>query len=84
MLIGLGGEKGRYEPNSMKTAIGDHLRSILNGEKYIIKKLVQNMAVLESQNGMKQIITEVDNLRLFYTAEEKIRVERRREDPSIP
>ncbi len=56
----------------MKPAIGEILRSILDGQEYVIKKVIQNMAVLESQNGEKQIITEVDNLRLFYVEKEEI------------
>ena len=59
---------------SLEPIIGDIFKSILNGEEYIIKKLVQNMAVLESKNGMKQTITEVDNLTLFYRKKEQIEV----------
>lgn len=48
------------------------LKSILDGEDYIIKKVVENMAMLESQNGKKQILTEVDTLRLFYRKKEDV------------
>jgi hypothetical protein len=58
----------------MKPIIGDILKSILDGEDYIIKKVVQNMAMLESQNGKQQILTEVDTLRLFYRKKEEIKV----------
>jgi hypothetical protein len=58
----------------MKPIIGDLLESILDGEHYIIKKAVQNMAMLESQNGKRQILTEVDTLRLFYRKKEEIKV----------
>ena len=58
----------------MKPLIGDKLKSILDGEDYIIKKVVQNMAMLESQNGKKQILTEVDALKLFYRRKEEIKV----------
>jgi len=58
----------------LKPIIGDIFKSIFNGKEYIISKLVQNMVVLESKNGMKQIITEVDNLALFYRKKEQIEV----------
>jgi hypothetical protein len=56
----------------MKPKSGDMLKSILDGEDYIIKKVVENMAMLESQNGKKQILTEVDTLRLFYRKKEDV------------
>ena len=56
----------------MKPRIGDILKSILDGEDYIIRKVVENMAMLESQNGKKQILTEVDTLRLFYRKKQEI------------
>jgi len=57
----------------MKPIIGDILKSILDGEDYLIKKVIGNMAMLESQNGKKQILTEVDTLRLFYRKKEEIK-----------
>ena len=60
------------EEAHMKPKSGDILKSLLDGEDYIIKKVVENMAVLESQNGKKQILTEVDSLRLFYTGKKQI------------
>jgi hypothetical protein len=56
----------------MKPKSGDILKSILDGEDYVIKKVVENMAMLESQNGKKQILTEVNTLRLFYRKKERI------------
>lgn len=56
----------------MKPKSGDILESILDGEDYIVKKVAENMAMLESQNGKKQILTEVDTLRLFYRKKEEI------------
>jgi hypothetical protein len=56
----------------MKPKSGDILKSILDGEDYIIKKVVENMAMLESQTGKKQILTEVDTLRLFYRKKEEM------------
>ena len=56
----------------MKPKSGDILESILDGEDYIVKKVVENMAMLQSQNGKKQILTEIDTLRLFYRKKEEI------------
>ena len=56
----------------MKPIIGDILKSVLDGEDYMIKKVVENMAMLESQNGKKQILTEVDTIRLFYRKRQEI------------
>jgi hypothetical protein len=50
----------------METKVGDTVRSILNGIEYQVKKIVKSMVVLESQNGKKQILTEIGNLSLFY------------------
>lgn len=55
---------------TMETKVGDTVRSILNGIEYKVKKIVKSMAVLESQDGKSQIITEVDTLRLFYRERE--------------
>ena len=56
----------------MKPIIGDILKSLLDGEDYMIKKVVENMAMLESQNGKKQILTELDTLKLFYRKRQEI------------
>jgi hypothetical protein len=42
------------------------VRSILNGIEYKVKKIVRRMAVLESKDGKSQILTELENLKLFY------------------
>jgi hypothetical protein len=57
----------------MKPKNGDILKSIFDGEDYIIKKVVKNMAMLESQSGEKQILTEIDTLRLFYRKKEEMK-----------
>ncbi len=57
----------------MKPKSGDILKSILDGEDYIIRKVVKNMAMLESQSGEKQILTEIDSLRLFYRKKEEMK-----------
>ena len=56
----------------MQTKEGDTVRSILNGIEYKIKKIVERMAVLESQDGKSQIVTEVDTLKLFYRDKEDV------------
>jgi len=50
----------------MKTRDGDMLKSLLNGKYYKVKRIVKNMVVLESEDGQNQILTEVENLNLFY------------------
>jgi hypothetical protein len=56
----------------MKVKEGDIFRSFLNDEEYIIKKIIKSAVVLESQNGKKQILTDVDNLKIksFYMKKE--------------
>ena len=53
----------------METKVGDRVRSILNGIEYQVKKIVKRMVVLESQDGKSQVLTELDNLTLFYKKE---------------
>ena len=50
----------------MKTKDGDRVRSLLNGNYYKVKRIVKSMAVLESEDGQSQILTDVENLDLFY------------------
>ena len=52
----------------METKKGDIFKSTLDGASYRVKKVVNKMAVLESQDGKKQILTGVStlNLRTFY------------------
>jgi len=58
----------------METKVGDTVRSILNGMEYKVKKIVKSLAVLESQDGKSNIVTEVDALKLFYREKEDIKV----------
>jgi hypothetical protein len=57
----------------MKVKEGDIFRSFLTGQEYVIKKVVKRFVVLESQNGKKQILTNVDNLEIesFYMKKEE-------------
>lgn len=43
---------------------GDIFESLLDGTEYVVKNIVNNMAVLHSKWGDKQIITEVDTLEI--------------------
>jgi hypothetical protein len=52
----------------MKTRVGDQFKNAVDGVEYILRKVVNRMALLESKDGKRQILTEVDNLRIdsFY------------------
>jgi len=58
----------------MKVKDGDTVRSFLNGNYYKVKRIVKSMAVLESEDGQSQLLTEVETLNLFYKKKEDIRV----------
>ena len=53
---------------AMKTKEGDKYKNAVDGVEYVLRKIVDRMALLESQDGKRQILTEVDNLRIasFY------------------
>jgi len=51
--------------------VGDRFKSILTGATYVVKKIRDNMVVLERHNKKSQVLTELSNLRLFYKREEK-------------
>jgi hypothetical protein len=48
------------------TIIGDVFKSILTGEAYKVKLIKGISVVLESDDRMSQILTETENLDLFY------------------
>ncbi len=56
----------------MKTNEEDTVKSLLNGKYYKVKKIVNSMAVLQSEDGQSQILTEIENLNLFYKKKEGI------------
>jgi hypothetical protein len=58
----------------MKTKDGDTVKSLLNGNYYEVERIVKSMAVLQSMDGQSQILTEVENLNLFYKKKESIKV----------
>jgi len=47
----------------MQAKEGDKFKSLLDGMEYIIKKTLNRMVLLESKDGKRQILTEVDNLK---------------------
>lgn len=58
----------------METKDGDTLENLLNGKYYKVKKIVKSMAILQSEGGQTQILTQVENLDLFYKKKESIKV----------
>jgi hypothetical protein len=44
----------------------DRFRSKITGNVYEVKKIVNEMVVLESLNGMSQMLTDLNNIALFY------------------
>jgi len=58
----------RHGGAAMKTKEGDQFKNAVDGVEYILRKVVNRMALLESKDGKRQILTEVDNLRIdsFY------------------
>jgi hypothetical protein len=58
----------------MKTKDGDTVKSLLNGKSYKVRRIVNSMAVLQSEDGQSQVLTEVENLNLFYRKKESFKV----------
>jgi len=58
----------------MKTKDGDTVKNLFNGKYYKVKRIMKGMAVLQSEDGQSQILTEVENLDLFYRKTENLRV----------
>jgi hypothetical protein len=50
----------------MATRKPKKVRRIADGKDYRIKKITGQMVVLESEDRQEQILTDVDNLKLFY------------------
>jgi len=42
------------------------VRSLLNGKDYTISRIAKSMAVLNEIDGPSQVLTELDNLSIFY------------------
>ncbi len=51
---------------------GDVFKHSSDGLEFVVKKIMSNMAILESQDGKRQILTEVNTLKLksFYLKKE--------------
>ena len=49
----------------------NRFRSKITGNVYEVKKIVDEMIVLESINGASQVLTELNNMALFYEKESK-------------
>ncbi len=56
----------------MQAKEGDIFKSGLDGAEYIVKKVVNSMVVLESQDGKKKIMTGMSSLEIksFYEKKE--------------
>jgi hypothetical protein len=61
-----GGAKGMAWKPATNIKEGDEVKSDLNGDNYIIERIVHSMVVLKSKDGEKEIITGIDSLRAFY------------------
>jgi len=49
----------------------DRLRSKITGNVYKVRKVVDKMILLESLDGTSQVLTELNNVALFYDREPK-------------
>jgi len=59
---------------TMEAKDGDTVKNLLNGRYYKVKRIVKSLAVLQSEDGQRQILTEVENLSLFYKKKETTKV----------
>ena len=52
---------------------GDIFENLLDGMEYVVKNIVNSMVVLQSIKGDRQILTEVETLKIksFYREKEK-------------
>lgn len=60
---------------TMKTKEGDIFKRDLDGKEYTVKRIVNRMVVLESKDGKRQILTEIDNLQLKSFYQQKWNIE---------
>jgi hypothetical protein len=55
------------EVNSMITpTIGEIFKNSLTGKVYEVRRILDQMVVLQSLNGLNQVLTPKENLNLFY------------------
>jgi hypothetical protein len=50
----------------MITMEGERVRSILTGKVYEVKAIKNGFIILEALDGLSQILTEKQNMKLFY------------------
>jgi len=62
----------------MKAKEGDTVRSVLSGLCYKVRKVANHIAVLESQDGKSQILTELDTLSMLYQMKEDLKASNKR------
>lgn len=57
----------------MEPKEGEIYKSTLDGAKFIVKKVINSMVILESQDGTSKILTGADTLgiRSFYEKQEE-------------
>ncbi len=46
--------------------IGEKFQSSFTGREYVVKRIIGNWALMETENGVFQILTELKSLGLFY------------------
>ncbi len=46
--------------------IGEILKSSLTGKVYEVRRILDQMVILQSLNGLNQVLTPKENLNLFY------------------
>jgi len=49
----------------------NRFRSKITGNVYKVKKILNEMIVLESLSGTSQVLTDLNNIALFYESEQK-------------
>ncbi len=52
----------------MDIKVGDTFKNSSDGVNFAVKKIINDMAVLESQDRKRQILTEVNTLKFFCVA----------------
>ncbi len=69
------GEEEEKGENTVETKVGDIFKSALDEADYIVKKIVNRMVVLESQDGEKEILTDASSLKIksFYQKKESLK-----------
>ncbi len=52
---------------------GDIFESLLDGTEYVVRNIVNSMVVLQSREGDRRILTEIETLRIksFYREKER-------------